>query len=279
MVASQTDYTNIFPYVFAPLECKEFDEIKVSTRTCMAQLRININLQKFYDHATITTFNQPKTKSKKNKITHIDKPGAILSMLYNGKFKGISTRENPKPFLNQLTFIMSLDGTNANFKLFNNGAIQATGLKTKQHIFDLIHYLVEEGKRIEKEHELKIFETGPTMDDIEEVMINVDFKLDFKIDRKAFNTHIAGLNGFKPTFDSDLTSSGVSLKIPRENGKGEDTFICFHTGSVLLSGNNLEHMKKVYYMFMESIDSIKHDIVTTPAKIKFVRRKINVKFE
>jgi len=280
---SQTDYSAIFPYLCRPIQTQNFDDIKPSTRTCIARLHSNVALKAFYENAQLANIQQPKIKRKKLKIQQLEigPPGSIISMLYDGVYKGVQTRQNPQLFLNQLTFIMSLDSTNVNFKLFQNGVFQATGCKTKQHEYDIARFLVEEGRRIERENpDVVIFDKEPVINDSTTVMINIDFKLGFNIDRKALNKHIAGLNGFESTFDENLTNSGVSVKMPRsaeENSK-KDTFICFHTGTVLLSGDDLERMKKLYYKFLETIDTIKYHIVTSYESIKFdTRRYIKVK--
>lgn len=276
------DYSAVFPYVYKKLEIKNFDDISVSTRTALANLQTNIDLKLFFIHADIKHVNQPEIKRKKIKIKKVEEAGSILSMCYSGDYRGIQTRQDPKPFLNQTSFVMSLEGTNVNFKLFNNGVIQATGCKTKQHEYDIIKYIVKHGKNIEDTHNVKIFETEPCLTNTRTVMINVDFKLGFNIDRKALNTHIYGLNGFESTFDENLTNSGVSVKIARPSDdpdapKKYDSFICFHTGTVLLSGNDLHRMRELYYKFYETIDSIKNHIVTSPRSIRLQQRKLKVK--
>lgn len=276
-----TDYSAIFPYRYKPLSIQDFDEIKPSTRTCLIDLQCDVDLKKFFEYAHLTeAATQPKIKRKKIKIQQLDieAPGSIISLCYAGEYKGIQTRQDPKPFLNQLTFIMSLNETNVNFKLFNNGKIQGTGCKTKQHEYDIIQYVVAEGRRIEAEHGVAIFGGEPVLTDSATVMINVDFKLGFNIDRKALNAHISGLNGFESIFDENLTNSGVSIKMPRSDAEDakKDTLICFHTGTVLLSGNDLEEMKKLYYKFMETIDAIKAHIVTSPKSIKLQKRRVRV---
>lgn len=280
---NQTDYSAIFPYLCKQVPRLNFDGVKPSTRTCIARLHSDVNLKAFYENATLADIAQPKIKRKKLKIQQLEigPPGAIISMLYEGEYKGIQTRQDPKLFLNQLTFIMSLDSTNVNFKLFQNGVFQATGCKTKQHEYDIARFLVEEGQRIERETRIVIFDKEPVTNDSTTVMINVDFKLGFNIDRKALNKHILGLNGFESTFDENLTNSGVSVKIPHgpEEGSKKDTFICFHTGTVLLSGDDLSRMNTLYYKFLDTIDTIKYNMVTSHESIKFdTRRYIKIKF-
>jgi len=278
------DYSAVFPYMYKPLEVKNFDDISVSTRTALANLETEVDLRLFFLHADIKQINQPEIKRKKIKIKQVEAPGSILSMCYSGEYKGIQTRQDPKPFLNQTSFVMSLDKTNVNFKLFNNGVIQATGCKTKQHEFDIIRFIVEHGKAIERKKDIVIFKSEPCLTNTRTVMINVDFKLGFNIDRKALNTHIYGLNGFESTFDENLTNSGVSVKIARPNDdpdaeKKYDSFICFHTGTVLLSGNDLDRMRELYYKFYETIDSIKNLIVTSPRSIRLQKRRLRIRLE
>lgn len=278
MTDYDTDYTAIFPYQYKPLSYVDFDSIQPSTRTCLAKLHTNVELKKFYENANVIDGSQPKIKRKKIKIQQLERkhPGAIISMLYNGECRGVKTRQHPKPFLNQLTFIMSLDTTNVNFKLFHNGRIQATGCKTRQHELDIIHYLVEEGRRIEQATGEIIFASNPVMDDCQTVMINIDFNLGFNIDRNSLNRTIAGLNGFQSIFNENLTNSGVTIKMPREISDKKDTFICFHTGTVLLSGDDLTRMKEIYYKFLETVDSIKTEIVTSQSSITLQKRKLRV---
>ena len=277
------DYSAIFPYQMKPLKIVPFNQLEISTRTELGNLETNINLNNFFKYVEIVYIQQSEIKRTKIKIKEIKPPGSILSVCYCGQYRGVQTRQSPKPFLNQASFIMSVDTTNVNFKLFNNGIIQITGCKTKQHGYDIIKYVVQHGKSIEKKHNIIIFETEPCLTNLKTAMINVDFDLGFNIDRNALDANIDGLNGFKSCYDSGLSNSGVSVKIerPQENSshKKHDSFICFHTGSVILSGNDLTRMEEIYYLFHRSIDMIKDKIVSNIKNIKLQRIKLKIKLD
>lgn len=283
----ETDYSVIFPYRYKKLEPKPFEDMDVSTRTFIAKLETNIDLRLFFIHSEVCYVEQPVIKRKKIKIKHVGPPGAILSICYNGKYKGIQTRVNPKPFLNQASIIMSIKTKNVNFKIFNNGVIQATGCKTKEDERDVIKYIIQHGKDIEKKLNVVIFENEPKMCEPLSVMINVDFKLGFNIDREELNNNINKLNDFDSTFNDQLPNSCVTVTIERRDKNGlvyntkkrqKDSFLCFHSGTVLLSGNDLKYMEEIYNKFYNTIAFIKPKIVTSQKSMVLEMRKLNIVF-
>lgn len=151
---------------------------RISTITCNGTVGCGINLDLLYRHTRIAvngepsgfvwaefgTFNNRGTYPKKRK----------------------TSMTNRKSFDNQVTVIYKVhNGYAPNIKVFRNGNIQMTGIRTPDDGIMMINMIAKEVEYIAKE-------LDPTIAKVEDIspgdfkirMINSDFSFDFKIRRK-----------------------------------------------------------------------------------------------
>tara|TARA_Y100000389_G_scaffold108089_1_gene105232 strand:+ start:25 stop:816 length:792 start_codon:yes stop_codon:yes gene_type:complete len=152
-------------------------DYRISTITAVGNINSIIDLQSFFD-----VFNPI------NNIVYVEY-GKTKNI---SNVKGIHPKKKPKKkkkdskrFDNQATvFIKLKDETYANMKIFKNGKIQMTGLKSIDNGIEAINVLIdyirnihtEKNKIIEKVDEVKLT-------NYKICLINSDFKFDYKIKR------------------------------------------------------------------------------------------------
>jgi len=114
-----------------------------------------------------------------------------------------------------------------------------------------------------------IFQEQLNIDKINEVMVNYNYKLGYKVNRLKLNELIDGMNGLYSHYDSDLGHC-VTVQLPYEpieksykKKKSTPciTFLIYHSGSITMSGANYKIMENAYNTFMKTIDEIKEKIM------------------
>jgi TATA-box binding protein (TBP) (component of TFIID and TFIIIB) len=173
---------------------------RVSTITCNATISTKVNLDLFFEHI------------------HIEPNGFVWSEFHK-RTKGTHPKnkaakgEDKKPFDNQVTVVYKLGDTYyPNCKMFRNGNIHLTGIRTPEDGVRMMHLLADEVLRIGK--------TGfPIVERMEDVqardfqirMINCDFGFPMKIRRKTLHQVLMNqydnICSFQP-----LTYPGVKLQ-------------------------------------------------------------------
>lgn len=151
---------------------------RISTITCNGSVGCGINLSLLYRHARLTengapggfvwteygTYNSRGTYPKKRKTSMITR----------------------KSFDNQVTVVYKVqEGYSPNIKVFRNGNIQMTGIRTPDDGKMMIEKIAREVEHIARE-------IDPTIAKVEDInpgdfkirMINSDFSFDFRIRRK-----------------------------------------------------------------------------------------------
>lgn len=178
----------------------DFNHIKVSTQTYIVQSNIsNVDLVK------LTECFEPTETLINLKYKTITK----------GTFK-VKKRKIKKPpgkmFLNCATISMLVNDKTVNVKIFNNGVFQITGCKLYDHAIACIKNMIElfhEYQCILCEHDkIRVYLTS--------VMRNIDFGLDFKINREAMATTIHDTTDYcVPPLTKGYM--GIKIKIPLKN--------------------------------------------------------------
>jgi TATA-box binding protein (TBP) (component of TFIID and TFIIIB) len=164
-------------------------DYRISTITAVGNINSIIDLQQFFD-----IFNPT------NNIVYVEY-GKTKNI---SNVKGIHPKKKPKKkkkdskrFDNQATvFIKLQDETYANMKIFKNGKIQMTGLKTINNGIEAINTLINYVKNIHTEK-------NKILDNIENVkltnykicLINSDFKFEHKIKRNSLYKFIVDNTG------------------------------------------------------------------------------------
>lgn len=124
-----------------------------------------------------------------------------------------------------------------------------------------------------------IFQENLMINKINEVMVNYNFNLGFKVNRSILNDLIDGRNGFYSNYDSSLvhcvtvelpyekklefTAKKIKKKIPHH------TFLIYNSGAVTMSGccseiqegKTTSIMEDAFNLFIDTINEIKDDII------------------
>jgi TATA-box binding protein (TBP) (component of TFIID and TFIIIB) len=215
MSESKTEYyTKILP--------KDFDDIKVSTKTIIMITNIILNIDELFDNLPIVHYEitpKKRGRKKKSEITPIEnlEPGSIITMKYKNKIKGVDLKQKKtelksKSFRNSLTMVMMLKDKKINFKISSNGKFQIVGCKTWKHGLEVIEYLWEMIR-----NNTKMYSLQPNTDLTAlfiPAMRNIDFSTGFKIDREKLDHHIKDKTNYTSILETSFGYTGVNIKIP-----------------------------------------------------------------
>jgi hypothetical protein len=209
------------------LNSRNFDDIKVSTKTYTANTNITIDIHKLYDKIDVVPYEvQPKKRGRKRKD---EKPtpvptvpyGSIINVSCEGNVKGVTLKPKSKKqenknswFRNAVTVIMILDKP-VNFKVCKNGTFQMTGCTDDTHpemciktIFDVL------------KTDTSMYTFTRTPDNLEALIIpsmrNIDFDLGFNVDRSKLSKflHNNDNEDLHCLLETSFGYTGVNIKIP-----------------------------------------------------------------
>ena len=172
---------------------------RVSTITCNASIGVCVNLAEVLKHLNIndSSVNQ-NTKTCAYDFKWIEY-GRVNRGVYHKKRKGDGDEANPKKcFDNQATVIINMINNNVvyypNIKLFRNGSVQMTGIRTPEDGQKIVEIIATEIKRICSTCTTTVVENyKPELfdkiipNDFSIRMINCDFALAYKIRRKRLH--------------------------------------------------------------------------------------------
>jgi len=236
-------------------------DLRVSTMTLISKISSNVNLLKLYEHLPVT-----------DKITFIDyttMPGKGVS------YKKIKKSRNnlvKRSFYNQVTLHIFLDKF-VNVKIFNNGRIQMTGLKSKKQGLDIVGILLSEFKKLSEKDLSEILDNiNPEIELSKIVLINSDFDIKFKIKREQLQRIIIDkgyYSSYEPTiypgvnikyyFNKDKQSNGICNCEDPCNGKGNNglckkvTVAVFNSGKIIITGGQSYEQLNTSYQFIRDI--------------------------
>lgn len=205
------------------------------------------------------------------------------------------TDSRRKYFRNSLTIVMKIaDDKLINFKLSKNGKFQITGSKYDQNAKDCIKYFWEIVRPHSELYKMSgtffkvIFIT---------VMTNIDFNLGFIVNREQLDKYMNSRTDHNSLLETSFGYTGVNIKFPANRyektsllptvayqGAWEDdmityndyfrmlserdqekilkkdkytTFLVFHSGNVIMSGLDKQHMESTYNEFLSIIKECK----------------------
>lgn len=281
---------------------KPFRELKVTTTTQIATyMNGSFNLDCIFNHIEPCELVAPPVKSR-FESTHysgIVPYGTILHVKFKHQEKGLTFKKKKKQtsnqvppkrsfFLNAVCFVIHLDKM-VNFKLTNR-KFQITGCKTAEQAHELVKHMFGVFQALHPN--CILYESGPPMLVFNTVMTNIDFNLNFFVDRtnldKLFSDEAsfisllensfghAGVNikHASPRKDKELTSitydapdwttspvdweDYLSKCTPKERENEHKkmklhTFLVFHSGRGIHSGPSYHEMEHVYNLFMQTL--------------------------
>jgi TATA-box binding protein (TBP) (component of TFIID and TFIIIB) len=214
-----------------------FRSIPVTTKTIIANTGWHLIIENIYNNFPITPYVIVKKKrGRKKREDEGDtskKPaeGSIISMKYKNSIKGVDSKNKTKKrevvdegrankkkyFRNSVTLEMMLD-KKINFKLSKNGSIQLTGCKKTEHAEKCVKYVWQYIKDLQN-RDIQVCENYNKIKKGFTVVFtnglrNVNFFLDFRIDRIALNNYINNFTTYKSRFNWEQHYAGVNIKFP-----------------------------------------------------------------
>lgn len=202
---------------------------RVSTITCNASVSTQVDLQVFFENVQIH-------------------PDRFVWSEYGSKTKGepIKKRregaEPKKSFDNQVTVLLRMrDKYYPNVKLFRNGNIQMTGIRTYEDGNYVVEQIVEEVRRIAGIAPVVAKKEDVKGTDFKIRMINCDFGFPFKIRRRNLHQLLISDKYDNSCSFEPLTYPGVKLQYfwnEQKNNKGVCTCTnpCYGKGTGLGDG-------------------------------------------
>lgn len=226
--------------------------------------------------------------------------GSILNIKMGDKFAGTQFERKKQSkgthFRNCISIKMVLKDKDIHFKAFKNGTFKLTGCKNDSQAEKAVVEYIKILKKVEKDSRGLVLYTVDQEADPEfifkTVMINIRYKLGFEVNREKLDRLIEGMSddnvefysNFEPTINSSVniksptTEKLKELKCIMLNGDkvihatrphesypdkkkySEHTFLVFHSGVVIQSGNNYEEMEKKYNRFIDVVTSHRKEI-------------------
>ena len=283
-----------------------FENYEPSTKTFVVNTNLVINIEDLFymQLLPITPYIVIKKKrGRKKKILEDDpnkdiKCGSIIRFQYMKEHQGaiLKTKEKTGFFRNSVTIVIFIENKLINFKLSRNGKFQVTGCKHEIQAEKCVLYI---WKYIKSYPFIYSFSAGKHLKAIyEPVMHNIDFALDFQVNRENLDNHINMCTEYMSLLETTLGYTGVNIKLLvdkskykllnikckeyvgnkartsfinfedfiatyKKKGKKKpiyNTFLVFQSGKVIMSGKVDLFMSPSYYEFIDIIKNCKHFI-------------------
>lgn len=205
----------------------------------------------------------------------------------------IKAKKKPsiKNFYNQVTILMkptnNPDRNYINIKVFKNGSLQMTGCKDMEDFFNVTNTLIDillAGKRINKNHVDFINQDSIRIQDIKIRMINSNFRLDYKVDRKKLakllkkyhhkNTKETEIGYVECKYEPTGGHSCVNIKYQYDEDNKPSIFV-FQTGAIIITGaKNLHHIIMAYKFIHTILNKYYDEIRIIDLDQKAVQKEI-----
>lgn len=252
---------------------------RISTITCTASIGVEVDLDILFKHLDVSADNSCG-------ITYIEYGRKREETLYKGfakKFLINRRRERPsKRFDNQLTIAYKISGDIlVNIKVFKNGNIQMTGVKNQVQGKEMVDKLISIIKEVH-EKDNAVVENIDQMENrnYKICLINTDFKVGFEIKRdNLFKLMVAdheNITSYEPCIypgvkiqyfwnSSNENKDGIchcaqKCFFKKKSGEGHGEFnckkitiSCFQSGSVIITGSQMNSQIEECYDFINNI--------------------------
>lgn len=257
----------------------KIDDIVISTKTIIATSNCSFDIVKIFQKFPVST--NPVQGSVEVMYYQNEYRGIV--------YADMNLRKK-RSFRNAINIISVVgEGKKINFKLSKNGKFQMTGVKSedqavlvvKRFMHDLFLHCRPYVTIHDDSSEVKIF--------FHTVMTNIDFPLGFAVDRQKLDDLMNKDTPFHSLLETSFGYTGVNIKFPLDkdwwdmkvpvitanvgsmdqwveveqslssvtvvtpllqNKKKYNTFLVFHSGSVIMSGMTKETMRNHYDLFM-----------------------------
>jgi TATA-box binding protein (TBP) (component of TFIID and TFIIIB) len=268
-----------------------FSSLRISTITTTAQLGTKIILDKIFNQISV--------------LEYWDLNDGILKMEFNGQTKGTSfkdimlkPKETKTSFFNQATLVVRrevspLNWKEINIKLFRNGGVQMTGVRSIEMASSALHWLVDYLERT-CTAEL-IFSGTPNIHKEQVQLVNTDFSIGAKVRRDALHRILTDKYRLNSSYESAIyqgvktkyfynaqrpASAAPGLcpcsKLCKGTGDGSVIGACkkitispFQTGQVIITGaRTMDQINEAYEfikgVFRDNADEILRKVYVLP---------------
>ena len=207
----------------------DFDTIKVSTKTFIVRTNVTFDIGKLFDFLPTTNYIViPKKRGRKKKSEKVDPnkgipTGSIITLEYVDKLRGVDLKKKNKKstekkkrgnyFRNSVTVVMIIDDKKINFKVSRNGKFQMTGCKFDEHAEKCVGFIWKYVKDTEGIYEFEKEETKLKAIFVP-AMRNIDFALNFKVDREKLDTYFNNETEHYSLLETSFGYTGVNIKFP-----------------------------------------------------------------
>lgn len=184
-----------------------FSSLRISTITTTAQLGTKIHLDALYDQIPV--------------LEYWDLNDGVLKMEFNGSVKGTSfkdimlkPKESKTSFFNQATLVIRrevspLSWKEINVKLFRNGGVQMTGVRSLEMSSEALHWLI--GYLSATCIGAPIFASAPRIHKEEIQLVNTDFSIGAKVRRDMLHRILSDVYRLNSSYESAIYQ-GVKTK-------------------------------------------------------------------
>lgn len=259
---------------------------KISTITITASLNIVVDLDIFYKNITVIPYNDENNTD--NGFTYIEygkKKEAITYCKGFHKKLTIARRKKKmgKRFDNQATVIIRyyIDDQfeYANLKIFKNGNIQMTGIKSLQHGNSILEFLKNVFEEMDEREALIINIQNMIISNFQIQLINSDFRVDYTIKREKLYKLIQ--TNYPSVFCSfePCIYPGVKIQFLIEETQKKVTIAVFRSGCVIITGaRELNETQRAYDFIYNVLISHKSEIeMITPFDQNIIDSKLKKK--
>lgn len=259
-----------------------FSPLRISTITTTGHVGTIIHIESLFAQVPI--------------LEYWDLTDGILKMEYKGDVKGTSfkdimlkPKDSKKSFFNQATLVVRrevspLNWKEINVKLFRNGGVQMTGVRSLEMSTDTLRWLVA---FLQTQCATPVFASSPTICKEQVQLINTDFSIGSKLRRDVLHTVLSETYRLNSSYESAIYQ-GVKTKYfynaqrPKDaqpglcpcpklckgTGDGETIENCkkitispFQTGQVIITGaRTMEQINEAYdfikHVFTKHADSV-----------------------
>jgi TATA-box binding protein (TBP) (component of TFIID and TFIIIB) len=270
-----------------------FSELRISTMTTTAHVGTTINLDNIYAQIPI--------------IEYWDLNYGVLKMEFKGNTKGTSfkdimlkAKDTKKSFFNQATLVIRneispLNWKEINVKLFRNGGIQMTGVRSMEMSRKALQWLIRH--LTETCTTSPVFATIPVVSKEQIQLINTDFSIGAKVRRDVLHRILSDTYKLNSSYESAIYQ-GVKTKyfynslrpagsafgicpcneLCKGTGNGNKIGECkkitispFQTGQIIITGaRTIEQILEAYVfikdVFTRHADEVLRKVYVLPAQ-------------
>lgn len=271
---------------------KEFEDLKVSTRTIIASANLEFDIDLLFKKVPLT--KHVYLFEGKQYSVYID------TIHYKNNIRERNMKDimintgHQKSFRNALNVVMMLDDVKKiNFKVSKNGKFQITGCKDLEHAKMCVFAFLE----MMGEYCLGAIHTNTFISvSFEIVMTNVDCGTGYCINRQSLDKIINTTTPYHSLLETSFGYTGVNIKFPvsldwfhmdvptmewnlnkpetlqfkkvplaqvvptKKIKKKYNTFLVFHSGQFIMSGMKEDTMKEDYYRFVSILKDYENNI-------------------